>query len=139
MATEDHPRLADYVTARREELGLSVRRAAQLAGIAYDTWRRIEGGTKKVHRPNIAKVDPVLGWAPGSAVGILEGREPIPIRETKEAPGADISRRPVADIDRAVRDVIQLATIATASGLTADEIRELSDRAVRDLKDAGLI
>ncbi|RPK56142.1 hypothetical protein EES43_24180 [Streptomyces sp. ADI96-02] len=138
MATDDHPRLAKYVTARRLLLGLAVKRAAELAGVANDTWKRIESGGK-VRRMNIAKVDAVLGWAPGSAIGVLEGREPILIREAKEAPGADISRRPVADIDRAVRDVIQLATIATASGLTADEIRELSDRAVRDLKDAGLI
>jgi hypothetical protein len=35
--------------------------------------------------------------------------------------------------------VIQLAMIATTSGLTAEEIRELSDRAVRDLKASGLI
>ncbi|MET8377954.1 helix-turn-helix domain-containing protein [Streptomyces microflavus] len=137
--TEDHSRLAERVITRREELALSIRRAAQTAGIAYDTWRRIESGAKKVHRSSIAKVDAVLGWAPGSAIGVLEGREPIPIRQTAEAPGVDISRRPVEDIDREARDVIQLATVATTSGLTSDEIRDLSDRAVRDLKAAGLI
>lgn len=41
-------------------------------------------------------------------------------------------------LDEEARDVVQLAAIATTSGLTSDEIRALSDRVVADLKARGL-
>ncbi|MDX3328850.1 helix-turn-helix domain-containing protein [Streptomyces sp. ME02-6979-3A] len=131
-------RLAEHVKNRRLALNLARKRAAELAEMSKDTWQRIEEGGK-VRLMSVAKVDAVLGWAPGSAVGILEGREPILTRTSPEAPGADISQRPTEDLDGRARELIQLATIATTSGLTSDEIRELSDRAVRDLKAHGVI
>lgn len=138
MAHQDPARLAKHVKDRRLELGIPRKRAAELAGMSKDTWQRIEEA-HDVRLMSISKVDAVLGWASGSAVGILEGHEPITTKASEDAPGAEISQRPAADLEGRARDVIQLATIATTSGLTAEEIRELSDRAVRDLKANGLI
>ncbi|MFJ1831496.1 hypothetical protein [Streptomyces sp. NPDC088178] len=138
MAHQDPARLAKHVKDRRLELGIPRKKAAALAGMSKDTWQRIEEADN-VRLMSVSKVDPVLGWASGSAVGILEGKEPILTKPAEGAPGAEISQRPVADLEGRARDVIQLATIATTSGLTAEEIRELSDRAVRDLKANGLI
>ncbi|WP_406078645.1 hypothetical protein OG337_28665 [[Kitasatospora] papulosa] len=139
MAPSDpRDRLAECVKNRRLELKLARKRAAELAGMSKDTWQRIEEAGE-VRLMSVAKVDAVLDWAPGSATGILEGREPIPVRQSTEAPGADISQRPTEELEGRAREVIQLATIATTSGLTSDEIRELSDKAVRDLKAHGLI
>ncbi|WP_051834650.1 hypothetical protein [Streptomyces sp. NRRL S-15] len=123
---------------RRLELKLARKRAAELAGMSKDTWQRIEEAGE-VRLMSIAKVDAALGWAPGSAAGILEGREPIQTRQASGAPGADISRRPTEELVGRAREVIQLATVATTTGLTSEEIRDLSDRAVRDLKAHGLI
>ncbi|MFE9777803.1 helix-turn-helix domain-containing protein [Streptomyces sp. NPDC005775] len=139
MAPSDpKTRLAEHVKNRRLELKLARKRAAELAGMSKDTWQRIEEGSD-VRLMSVAKVDAVLGWASGSAVGVLEGREPILTRMSSEVPGVNISKRPAEDLDGRAREVIQLATIATTSGLTSDEIRELSDKAVRDLRAHGLI
>ncbi|MFE7395670.1 hypothetical protein [Streptomyces sp. NPDC057557] len=138
MAHQDPARLAKYVKDRRLELGIPRKKAAAEAGMSKDTWQRIEEADS-VRLMSISKVDAVLGWASGSAVGILEGKEPITTKASENAPGVDISQRPAVDIEGRARDVIQLATIATTSGLTAEEIRELSDKAVRDLKANGLI
>jgi transcriptional regulator with XRE-family HTH domain len=138
MAHQDPARLAKHVKDRRLALGIPRKKAAELAGMSKDTWQRIEEGDS-VRLMSISKVDAVLGWASGSAVGTLEGREPITTKASGDAPGAEISERPTADLEGRARDVIQLAMIATTSGLTAEEIRELSDRAVRDLKANGLI
>lgn len=137
MAT-DHPRLAKYVQNRRLELGLARKRAAELAGMSKDTWRRIEEGGK-VQPMSYAKAEPVLGWATGSCTSILEGKEPIPSRQSGHSGSVTISERPREDLDGEVRETIQLAMIATTNNLTAEQIRELSDRALRDLKAKKLI
>lgn len=140
MASPDLARLAQHVKGARlgQTPPLARRRAAELAGMSKDTWQRIEEA-KPVQPTSYAKVDPVLGWAPGSCAGILEGREPVPSKRATSAPGVDISQPPVGDPGDKAREVIQLAMIATASGLTAEEIRDLSERAVNALKDHNLI
>ncbi|MFE7566906.1 helix-turn-helix domain-containing protein [Streptomyces sp. NPDC057539] len=138
MAPHDLDRLADRVKTRRLELGIARKKAAELAGMSKDTWRRIEEGAI-VREMSYSKVDPVLGWAPGSCKAVLEGREPIPTKPARDAPGADISRHPREDVDAEARDVISLALLATVSGMQAEEIRAFADRAVKDLKSRGLI
>jgi hypothetical protein len=138
-ADHDYARLAKTARERRQQLSLALNDAnAKAGGTSKGTWQRVERG-ERIRATNYAKIDGLLQWAPGSCIAVLEGREPIPSRPSKAVAGADISERPVQDIDTKARDVIQLATIATTSGLTAEEIRALSDRAVKDLKDAGLI
>ena len=138
MAPRDPARLASYVKTRRLNLGLARKTAAEHAGMSKDTWKRIEEGGS-VREMSYAKVDPVLGWAPGSCIAVLGGREPILSKPAETPADADISRVPDEDLGDRARKVIQLATIATTSGLTADEIRELSDRAVQDLRANGII
>ena len=138
-ADHDFARLAKMATERRQQLSLALNDAnAKAGGTSKGTWQRVEKGMP-IRETNYVKIDGLLRWAPGSCLAVLEGREPILSRPAKDVPGADISERPVQDIDARARDVIQLAMIATTSGLTAEEIRALSDRAVRDLKGAGLI
>lgn len=137
-ADHDYARLASLARGRRLQLSLALNDVnAKAAGTSKGTWQRVERG-EPIRVTNYAKIDALLGWAPGSCIAVLEGREPIASRPS-EAAGADISERPVRDLDKEARAVIQLAMIATTSGLTAEEIRALSDRAVHDLKEAGLI
>jgi hypothetical protein len=70
---------------------------------------------------------------------VLDGGQPVPVEPSAADPDVLISRLPPEVIDEEARDVIQLATIATTSGLTSDEIRALSDRVVHDLRVRGII
>src|SRR5262250_158313 len=76
MAGEDWQRLADYVVARRVELGMRDRRAfAQATGVTERTIGKVENG-QQVSPSTLAMVENCLGWAPGSCRGILAGGEP---------------------------------------------------------------
>jgi hypothetical protein len=137
MAPRDLDALAKAVKKRRTDLGLAYKKAAKEAGIAPETWKRIETGLP-VRELSYTKVDPVLGWAPGSCAAVLNGNSPVPVAPAEGAPGVSISPMPPEAL-AAVKDVVQLAAIATTSGLTADEIRALSEKVVRDLKEKGFL
>jgi transcriptional regulator with XRE-family HTH domain len=76
MPGEDWPRLADYVVARRVELGMRDRRAlAAATGVTDRTLGKLENG-QRVSASTLAVIENELGWAPGSARRILAGGEP---------------------------------------------------------------
>ena len=76
MITEDWRRLADYVVARRVELGMRDRRAlATATGITERTLGKLENG-QRVSPSTLGVIENVLGWAPGSCRRILAGNEP---------------------------------------------------------------
>src|ERR1700689_5351274 len=75
-AGEGWQRLADYVVARRVELGMRDRRAfAEATGVTERTLGKLENG-QHVSPSTLGMVENRLGWAPGSCRGILPGREP---------------------------------------------------------------
>src|SRR5215469_15646509 len=76
MASEDWLRLADYVVARRVELGMRDRRAlAEATGVTERTLGKLENG-QRVSPSTLAMVENRLGWAPGSSRRVLAGGEP---------------------------------------------------------------
>jgi hypothetical protein len=76
MASEDWRRLADYVVARRVELGLRDRRAfAEATGVTERTLGKLENG-QSVSPSTLGMVENRLGWAPGSCRRVLAGGEP---------------------------------------------------------------
>ncbi|HUC22633.1 MAG TPA: helix-turn-helix transcriptional regulator [Streptosporangiaceae bacterium] len=76
MITEDWQRLADYVVARRVELGMRDRRAlAAATGITDRTLGKLENG-QRVSASTLGVIENVLGWAPGSCRRIMAGGEP---------------------------------------------------------------
>ena len=65
MAGEDWQRLADYVVARRVELGMRDRRAfAEATGVTERTLGKLENG-QHVSPSTLGMVENRLGWAPG--------------------------------------------------------------------------
>jgi hypothetical protein len=77
MAGEDWRRLADYVVARRVELGMRDRRAlAEATGVTDRTLGKLENG-QRVSPSTLGMVENRLGWGPGSWRRILAGGEPI--------------------------------------------------------------
>jgi transcriptional regulator with XRE-family HTH domain len=76
MAGEDWQRLADYVVARRVELGMRDRRAfAEATGVTERTLGKLENG-QRVSPSTLGMVENRLSWAPGSCRRILAGGAP---------------------------------------------------------------
>ena len=110
MAGEDWLRLADYVVARRVELGMRDRRAfAEATGVTERTLGKLENG-QRVSPATLAMVDNRLGWAPGSSRRILAGGEP--------AAGSP-------DRGHAEREDPTLLHLASTPGLPPDVVRGL--------------
>ncbi|MFI7294036.1 hypothetical protein [Streptomyces sp. NPDC050121] len=140
VSDEALQRLADVAKRRRAVLGLALNdRNAKAAGTSKGTWQRVEKGLK-IHDSNYVKIDGLLRWAPGSCVAVLEGGEPVPVGDMEDAAAAGVQKSPLSQdvVDERVQNVVRLALIATAKGTTAEEIREMSERVARDLREEGL-
>lgn len=73
-------RLANAIRAAREALSLSQAGLAELAGISEGSVQNLESGKPRTRMPqSLPKVEPHLGWAPGSGVAILNGGDPTPL------------------------------------------------------------
>lgn len=110
-----------------------------MAGVSPDTWRRVER-SEPVRDLSFAKMDPVLQWAPGSCVAVLEGRVAVPTRASGSDPDVAISTIPPEAIAEEARGIVKGSlTVAATKGLTVEQVLELSERVVADLKKAGLL
>lgn len=137
----DFDRLARLARSRRADLGLALNDInAKAAGMSKHTWQRVEKGLP-IRETNYVKVDGALQWAPGSCLSVLKGDEPTPVEDMKDPEASGVQKSPVPReiVDREALDAVQLALIATAKGTSAEEIRAMSERVVRDLRERGLI
>lgn len=136
VATPDLQRLADRVQARRLQLNLSARRAANLAGMSKDTWARVETG-QSVQAATYDKVEDTLGWTVGSCRKILDGGEPISL---DSALGGDFQIVPVPSeqLEESVRRVVQDAMVA-GTDLTGSKIREVNEHVIAMLREQGIL
>jgi hypothetical protein len=113
VAGEDWQRLADYVVARRVELGMRDRRAfAEATGVTERTLGKLENG-QHVSPSTLGMVENRLGWAPGSCRRVLGGGEPA-------AGPPDPGRE-----EREEREDPTLWHIASTPGLPPDVVRGL--------------
>ena len=121
MAGEDWRRLADYVIARRTELGMRDRRAlAAVTGVTDRTLGKLENG-QRVSASTLGAIENHLGWNPGSCRRILAGGEPA-VAAAAATPGADYE-------DPTLRH------LASTPGLPPDVVRGLIALA-RNWRDA---
>lgn len=126
----DYERLARAAKARRLELDMSMAAVAEAAETSKGTYHRIEAGMP-IRDTGYARVETVLGWAAGSCRSILEGSDPAPA----EADEATVAKVAEEDLSQAVTS----ALVAVSDSLTAAEIREVSRRAVEELKRRGIL
>jgi transcriptional regulator with XRE-family HTH domain len=109
-AGEDWRRLADYVVARRVELGMRDRRAfAEATGVTERTLGKLEKG-QRVSASTLGMVENELGWAPGSCRRVLAGGEP---------------NAGSADLNTAEYEDPTLRHLASTPGLPPDVVRGL--------------
>lgn len=127
-------RLAHAIRERRIELHLSARRAAQIAGVARNTWIAVEDGRHPAATTTLAKVEAALRWCPGGADVALVGGEPAVL--PPGAPSASVIFVDNPD-DAAATILAAMQTVQASSASTeakAKAIFELMDlhRQVRD-------
>ena len=72
-------KLAAAARAAREARGLSQEKLADLAGVSEGSVQNLESGKPRSRMPQtVAKIEPHLGWAEGSARTVLAGGQPTP-------------------------------------------------------------
>ena len=113
MPGDDWRRLADYVVARRVELGMRERRAlASATGVTDRTLGKLENG-QRVSPSTLAVIENELGWSPGSSRRILAGGEPSLVAATDDGQYSDPTLRHLANTPglppEVVRGLIALA------------------------------
>jgi transcriptional regulator with XRE-family HTH domain len=121
MSGDDWRRLADYVIARRMQLGMRDRRAlAAVTGVTDRTLGKLENG-QRVSASTLGVIENQLGWAPGSCRKILAGGEPSPNRdEQRTADDEDPTLKHLASTPGLPRDVVN-GLIALARNWRQDE------------------
>lgn len=115
--SEDWRRLADYVVARRVELGMRDRRSLAAATRVTDrTLGKLENG-QRVSPSTLAVIENAFGWAPGSCRRILAGGEPVVL--SASAAAAAPGQGDPAEADPT------LAYLASTPGLPPEVVRGL--------------
>lgn len=81
-------KLAAAIRAAREARGLTQAALAERAGVSENTVQNLEDVSRRPSRmpQSLAKVEPHLGWAAGSAGAILQGGEPTPAPAVRDDP-----------------------------------------------------
>ena len=88
MATgKDWRRLADLVSERRADLGMTQEDVRAAGGPSTATMRLIEGGLQSRYQPVIlGRLETALKWERGSVRRILAGGDPVPVSEEPPVP-----------------------------------------------------
>jgi Helix-turn-helix len=120
MNSEDWRRLADYVVARRVELGMRDRRAlAAATGVTDRTLGKLENG-QRVSASTLGVLENKFGWAPGSCRRILAGDEPSLLSAVPVAEYDDPTLRHLASTPGLPQEVVR-GLIALARNWRQDE------------------
>jgi hypothetical protein len=107
MPGADWQRLADYVVARRVELGMRERRALAAAiGVTDRTLGKLENG-QRVSPSTLALIENELGWTPGSSRRILAGGEPSLAAAAGDGQYSDPTLRHLANTPGLPPDVVR--------------------------------
>lgn len=103
--------------------------------MSKDTWIRVEAG-KEVQGQTYDKVEGVLHWTVGSCRKVLDGGDPMLLPDSDSQ---RITPVPPEDLAVAVGDAVQDALIATTDDLTSAKIRDVTEHAIKILRDRGVL
>lgn len=84
-------RLGELVKARRQELALSISKAARAAEIDRATWTGVEKASRDTEEYNYGPIERVLRWERGSVAAVLAGGDPVelPIPQGRRLPSVE--------------------------------------------------
>lgn len=133
MVEDGREQLGRQIGERRRQLGLSVRAAAQRAGVDRATWTAAENGTRTIAEYNHAGVERALDWEQGTIARVLAGGAPNPTNHALQMPpldadlAAEVRRIQGLPYPAAVR-LIMLRALIDLHAEAADEGRETPNR-----------
>ncbi|MFH8591226.1 hypothetical protein [Streptomyces rimosus] len=130
-------RLADLITERRIQLSMTKSDLARAAGLTINTYNKVEAA-RPVRDTTYGRIEPVLGWSPGSCRNVLTGTgEPSAITRSPEC-GPSRSADPEV-FQRDIEEAVQAAAIAATDTLTTADLRKLSQHLVEELRRRGYL
>lgn len=129
-------RLADYVAARRRELGLTRAQVQQAGGPSVTRLSTIEEGAGPgPSAPTLQKLDVGLQWTPGSAARTLAGGLPEALPDSSGTDGLISASQVAVSVDELaglIRAVNRLTdTYAATNTEVSDSVREVQQAASR--------
>jgi transcriptional regulator with XRE-family HTH domain len=141
-ASTGHPaprlqRLAALVTQRRAALGWSQEKAAEAAGIAVMTYRRMEEA-RRVQAPSYAKLEVAFGFRAGACLAVLGGASTVALADGGEMSEVEFAVVPPEMIEEKARQAITNAMVA-GTDLTPERIKRINDAAIQAMRDAGIL
>lgn len=134
----DLERLATRVQERRLHLRLGIEPAARAVGMSKDTWKRVEAA-QTVRDTSYAGIERALHWAPGSCRRILAGGDPVIVEESPAGDDSTIAVIPKDELERHVGDSVNAAALGVKGDLTAEQILDLNQRVLEELRRRGVI
>lgn len=134
----DLERLAKLVRERRLHLGLGIEPAAKLAGMSKDTWKKVEAA-QTVRATSYTSIERALRWATGSCERIAASQEPIALEASPTTHTEKIAVIPKDELKRQVGDAVNSAALGVRGDLTAEQILDLNERVLDELRKRGVI
>lgn len=135
MATRDLGRLAKSVKAHRMQQYPSRDAAAEAAGVARNTWKRVEEGLG-VRESTYARIDKALGWSIGSCAAIAAGGNPVLV-DDGPADGT-APAKPISEAE-ARRLVFDAARAKMPASTPIGNLDAFSDEIVEIMRRAGAV
>lgn len=134
MAAEDDDpwmALARDVIARRNQMHMTQQELADRAGVHLNTIVRIEAGVPSSRRaPSWPRIEHGLGWPPGD----------IPRRVDMNARRAGyLIEVPEQEAAARADDAVHKALVATLPGATIEQVLKIQARAIKELRQAGIL
>jgi hypothetical protein len=118
------------VGSRRKKLGLSVRAAANDAGIDRATWTALEAGTRTIQDRHHAAIEGVLQWQPGAIATYLEDGATLPPSHTTAVDDGDaplVVRMSADELAELIMEVQDASGREAADKLLADVRRKRAE------------
>ncbi|MFD5709555.1 hypothetical protein ACFWHW_04020 [Streptomyces pharetrae] len=133
-------RLAALVVQRRAQLDLSQEDAARTCGIAYMTYRKVEGG-QRVRDSTYGKLEVGFNFRAGSCKAVIDGAADSVVLEdgTELIEGGQITRLDPEALESSLREAIRDGATLTMPGMTLGEVEAMNERIVENLRKRGIL
>lgn len=133
-------RLAALVAQRRAQLKLKKQDAAQVCGLSYMTYWKIEDG-QAVRASSYAKLEVGLNFRAGACRAVLDGTSDSVVLEdgTELIAGGAVRDFRKAELEDEVDRAFDKSAQLTAPNLTLSEARAMKEEMLRELRARGVL
>jgi hypothetical protein len=94
---------------------------------------------QNVRATSYTNIERALQWAPGSCLRILDGHDPVIVETSAVSVSETIAIIPKEELERQVGDAVNSAALGVRGDLTADQILDLNERVLDELRKRGVL